>query len=304
VLRAAHTAPTHFIAELKRSAKINMNYWLLKANPNQNGPFNTWILPNTICTWRAHRMPKEFADGDKVVIWKSGSKPKVVAYGYVENSQLKSRSKSRDLNFNVFHQTGVISGLPGIDELRSVSIFEGAVFLKAGPVDTIFRLNKAQGVYLFNAQKELMSKAGGGSGVIDLADGIGSECPDRSLSVASRFKRDPRVREYVLRRANGRCEYCGRICFTDSKGRSYLESHHIIALFLDGADLPSNVIALCPEHHREAHYGMHAEKLERDMVGLLNKIEKIKPNQALQRTNMLVTDRAPSSTLRAKHVRR
>jgi hypothetical protein len=28
------------------------------------------------------------------------------------------------------------------------------------------------------------------------------------------------------------------------------------------------------------------------------------PNQALQRTNMLVTDRAPSSMLRAKHVRR
>jgi hypothetical protein len=28
------------------------------------------------------------------------------------------------------------------------------------------------------------------------------------------------------------------------------------------------------------------------------------PNQALQRTNMLVTDRAQSSTLRAKHVRR
>jgi hypothetical protein len=37
------------------------------------------------------------------------------------------------------------------------------------------------------------------------------------------------------------------------------------------------------------------------------KIERHKltePNQALQRTNMLVTDRAPSSTLRAKHVRR
>ena len=28
------------------------------------------------------------------------------------------------------------------------------------------------------------------------------------------------------------------------------------------------------------------------------------PNQALQRTNMLVTDYAPSSILRAKHVRR
>ena len=28
------------------------------------------------------------------------------------------------------------------------------------------------------------------------------------------------------------------------------------------------------------------------------------PNKALQRMNMLVTDRAPSSTLRAKHVHR
>ncbi len=37
------------------------------------------------------------------------------------------------------------------------------------------------------------------------------------------------------------------------------------------------------------------------------KVERHKvtePNKALQRTNMLVTDRAPSSTLRAKHVRR
>jgi hypothetical protein len=37
------------------------------------------------------------------------------------------------------------------------------------------------------------------------------------------------------------------------------------------------------------------------------KVERHKltePNQALQRMNMLVTDRAPSSTLRAKHVHR
>jgi hypothetical protein len=33
-------------------------------------------------------------------------------------------------------------------------------------------------------------------------------------------------------------------------------------------------------------------------------MKKTEPNQALQRTNMLVTDCAPSSTLRAKHVRR
>jgi hypothetical protein len=31
---------------------------------------------------------------------------------------------------------------------------------------------------------------------------------------------------------------------------------------------------------------------------------RTEPNQALQRMNVLVTDRAPSSTLRAKHVHR
>ena len=40
-----------------------------------------------------------------------------------------------------------------------------------------------------------------------------------------------------------------------------------------------------------------------NIAGVRNPI-RTEPNQALQRTNMLVTDRAPSSTLRAKHVRR
>ena len=43
------------------------------------------------------------------------------------------------------------------------------------------------------------------------------------------------------------------------------------------------------------------------VMRIANKSEIIparQPNQALQRMNMLVTDRAPSSTLRAKHVRR
>ncbi len=35
-----------------------------------------------------------------------------------------------------------------------------------------------------------------------------------------------------------------------------------------------------------------------------NERHKTEPNQALQRMNVLVTDRAPSSTLRAKHVHR
>jgi hypothetical protein len=44
-----------------------------------------------------------------------------------------------------------------------------------------------------------------------------------------------------------------------------------------------------------------------EVYGGAAKVERhdlTEPNQALQRTNMLVTDHAPSSMLRAKHVRR
>jgi predicted restriction endonuclease len=48
-----------------------------------------------------------------------------------------------------------------------------------------------------------------------------------------------------------------------------LESHHIIALADDGADRITNVIALCPNDHREAHFGTRAEQIETEMVSKL-----------------------------------
>lgn len=57
-------------------------------------------------------------------------------------------------------------------------------------------------------------------------------------------------------------------------GQRYVEAHHIIALAADGRDTLSNVIALCPGHHREAHYGVDAETLESDFVIRLGDIQK------------------------------
>jgi hypothetical protein len=37
-----------------------------------------------------------------------------------------------------------------------------------------------------------------------------------------------------LRRANGRCEFCGRLGFITPDGGRYLESRHVIALANDG----------------------------------------------------------------------
>jgi len=95
---------------------------------------------------------------------------------------------------------------------------------------------------------------------------IGTDAPGRTKSEVWTYPRDPIVRDAVLQRANGKCEFCGVLGFLKPDDTRYLESHHIIALAKDGADRPTNVIALCPNDHREAHYGKRCEEIERKMI--------------------------------------
>lgn len=73
------------------------------------------------------------------------------------------------------------------------------------------------------------------------------------------FKRNPDVIAEALYRANGRCENdkCqGYKPFNRrSNGSPYLEVHHIKPLSEGGLDIPENTIALCPNCHREKHFG-------------------------------------------------
>ncbi len=79
------------------------------------------------------------------------------------------------------------------------------------------------------------------------------------------YKRNQKMRnDYVAKRK--RCEYCQNKTFIDKFGFPFLEAHHIIFLCNGGADQESNIIALCPNCHREAHYGINKDKLEKDFL--------------------------------------
>lgn len=71
------------------------------------------------------------------------------------------------------------------------------------------------------------------------------------------FIRNPDVVAEVLNRANGYCEKCKRKApFLRAKdGTPYLEVHHRIPLANGGDDTVENAEALCPNCHREAHFG-------------------------------------------------
>ena len=68
-------------------------------------------------------------------------------------------------------------------------------------------------------------------------------------------ERSAEVRQLVMVRSEGRCEWCNEPGFKKHDGQIYLESHHVVPLCEDGADSITNVIALCPNDHRRAHYG-------------------------------------------------
>jgi predicted HNH restriction endonuclease len=81
--------------------------------------------------------------------------------------------------------------------------------------------------------------------------------PEKIQTISYAFNRSPDVVAEALLRANGFCERCRQQApFLRKSNRSaYLEVHHIIPLSEDGTDTLENVLALCPNCHREVHFG-------------------------------------------------
>lgn len=85
----------------------------------------------------------------------------------------------------------------------------------------------------------------------------GNQTPARGGPVAGGYVRDPMVIRWVLDRADGLCELCGRQApFLRPSGEPFLEVHHVIPLAESGPDTVENARALCPNCHREIHWGV------------------------------------------------
>jgi HNH endonuclease len=106
----------------------------------------------------------------------------------------------------------------------------------------------------------------------DSYDDIGNDHLRKGYSLRSYVLRDHKVRNAVKERANGKCEYCGKPGFKCEDGTPYLESHHIIALADDGKDRMSNVIAVCADDHRQAHFAANGEEIERKMHEIVTRL--------------------------------
>ena len=88
------------------------------------------------------------------------------------------------------------------------------------------------------------------------------------------YVRSEAIKAYVRKRASGRCECCGKTApFISVGGEPFLEAHHIRRRSDGGPDHPRWVAAICPNCHREVHFGKKGDSLNSRMTEYIGRIE-------------------------------
>lgn len=87
------------------------------------------------------------------------------------------------------------------------------------------------------------------------------------------YERDPKVKAWVLKRANGTCEMCQNDApFKKENGEPYLEVHHVLPLSEGGSDTIKNTVAVCPNCHMKFHYCAEKMDLRKTVVNKINRL--------------------------------
>lgn len=104
---------------------------------------------------------------------------------------------------------------------------------------------------------------------------IGKEKPSRRTSKSTTYERDHQVVAWLLENSKGICEGCERQApFIKADENFYLEVHHLRRLADGGSDTFSNAIAVCPNCHRELHYGLRRGEVLDNLYRKINRLKK------------------------------
>jgi 5-methylcytosine-specific restriction protein A len=107
----------------------------------------------------------------------------------------------------------------------------------------------------------------------DLPSPNGSQTPEKSTTTVTQFTRDAKVKAWVLKNAGAKCECCQKLApFFANNGIPYLEVHHLRRLADGGSDTISNAVALCPNCHRELHFGSNKITLINDLFSRTSRL--------------------------------
>lgn len=107
----------------------------------------------------------------------------------------------------------------------------------------------------------------------EVEEPAGNEKPASKESTSSVYERDPKVKGWVLANSEGKCECCGNPAPFESEKGPYLEVHHLLQLAFGGPDTIHNCVAVCPNCHRNLHYGKDASQKVADLTSRILRLK-------------------------------
>lgn len=103
----------------------------------------------------------------------------------------------------------------------------------------------------------------------------GQKSPKKVEAKTYSYERDPSVRAYVLRSADGHCELCNKLApFETGDGTPFLEVHHVKSLADGGSDRIQNAVAVCPNCHRSLHQANDSEKRRKKLYRNVKRLKR------------------------------
>lgn len=278
-----------------------MRYWVVRARPARNDPFEEWILPQSIGRWHTKRPPKNWEKGDRIFVWASSPQQQIIGLGLLHALPVKPERNGRYW-FRIDYLTGVLPNPVARSSLASDPVLRESILMKYGPAFSVVRLTDAEGegLYRLVTQQNREAKAiwpepktrtsAPYPSVIDI-DLEGKEGL-RSLRSHIQLERNPKLikakKGAVLART-GRleCEACG-FDFLVKYGRAgegFCEVHHIKPLSHDGRRTTklSDLAVVCSNCHRVIHRNRKALSLNELRKFIRGNAQKGAPSDAKKR---------------------
>jgi len=176
---------------------------------------------------------------------------------YLELSQQFERSpKAFEYRMQNISYVLSLAGREWLNGLKPAKNVGGGVAAEIEKIIFEFEDQRFLPIAAFETQVRTSLDAG------DTSPPPGISRPVKSDITITRIERDPQVKAWVLQNAEDTCECCSNAApFVTANGEPFLEIHHLKRLADQGSDKISNAVAVCPNCHRELHFGANSDVL-------------------------------------------
>lgn len=252
-----------------------MRYWVVRAKPAWNDPFENWIIPNSVGRWQTKRPPHTWEKGDRVFVWASSPRQEIVGL-----SELYALPAKPDREGRYWFRLNYLSGVLQKPIVRKVlsdnQILRKSILLKNGPSFSVVRLtdNEGEELYRLVAQRNpetnniwpelLIRNATTTTAPIAIDIDLEGKEGSKALRTHVQIERDPRLVKakkisVLAETGHLECEVCG---FDFSKmygvsGKGFCEVHHLLPLSHRGRRITTlrDLAVVCSNCHRIIHRG-------------------------------------------------